>query len=65
MLICSKIVLMDTVNCLRHQAELDLRHLMQMLNYFVNSFYSVGSYSFKVAPYWSVLISSWRKDCKL
>jgi hypothetical protein len=38
--IYSKIIFMDAGNFFRHQAELVLRHQMQVSNYFVNSFYS-------------------------
>ncbi len=37
------IVFMDAGIFFRHQAELILRHQMRVSNYFVNSFYSVGS----------------------
>jgi hypothetical protein len=39
-----KIVFMDAGNFFQHLAELVLRHQMQVSNYFVNFFYSVGPY---------------------
>jgi hypothetical protein len=38
--IYGEIVFMDAGNFFRHQAELVLRHPMQVSNYFVNFFYS-------------------------
>jgi hypothetical protein len=39
--IYSKIFFRDVKNFFRHLCELVLRHQMRVLNYFVNSFYSV------------------------
>ena len=41
--IYSKIFFRDVGNFFRHLCELVLRHQMRVSNYFVNSFYSVGS----------------------
>ncbi len=41
--IYSKIVCRDAENFFRHQAELVLRHQMQVSNYFVKFFYSASS----------------------
>jgi hypothetical protein len=40
--IYSKIFFRDVENFVRHLCVLVLRHQMQVSNYFVNSFYSVG-----------------------
>ncbi len=50
--IYSKISFRDVGNFFRYLCELVLRHQMQVSNYFVNSFYSVGTPSPKVDAKW-------------
>ncbi len=44
--IYSKILFRDAENFFRHQYELVLRYQMQVSNYFVKFFYSVGTFLF-------------------